>query len=292
MVVTNKVNNTIRISGGLCQGNTLNANTDTSFSKLTWLLNNKIIQTDNYATTSYQGTDTSGITVAGGNGNGNLQNQLAQVPEGVFVDKKGNVYVADNANNRIVKWLNGATKGITVAGGNGSGKAANQLNAPYAVAVDTMGNIYIADASNNRIQKWKEGSNSGVTVAGSAAGTSGATNSLLNNPKGIYLDASNNLYIADAFNHRIQKWALGATFATTVAGGNGNGVGPNQLSNPNAVFVDEKNSNTLYITDYGNYRVQVWNTGQSSGTTLFTAPKYSTLYGIVLSPDANTILLG
>ena len=57
----------------------------------------------------------------------------------VFVDNSGNVYVADVYNNRVQKWAPGATSGITVAGGNGPGNAANQLFQPYAIWVDAAG---------------------------------------------------------------------------------------------------------------------------------------------------------
>jgi hypothetical protein len=44
--------------------------------------------------------------------------------------------------------------GVTVAGGNGSGSAANQLYYPYSIAVSPSGDIYVADTGNNRIQFW------------------------------------------------------------------------------------------------------------------------------------------
>ena len=56
--------------------------------------------------------------------------------------------------------------GVTVAGGNGQGAAANQLNEGLAVAVDATGNVYVADANNYRVQRWAPGATSGVTVAG------------------------------------------------------------------------------------------------------------------------------
>lgn len=48
----------------------------------------------------------------------------------------------------------GATSGVTVAGGNGQGNAANQLKYPIDVALDAAGNLYVADADNRRIQKF------------------------------------------------------------------------------------------------------------------------------------------
>ena len=51
------------------------------------------------------------------------------------------------------KWTLGATSGTTVAGGNGKGAAANQLNFPKNVIVIALGNIYISDTYNQRRQK-------------------------------------------------------------------------------------------------------------------------------------------
>ena len=78
-------------------------------------------------------------------------------PVAVYVDGSGNVYVADYDNNRIQKWTPGATNGITVAGGNGAGSGADQLNLPNSVYVDGSGNVYVTDEQNHRVQKWAPG---------------------------------------------------------------------------------------------------------------------------------------
>jgi len=195
---------------------------------------------------------TSGITVAGGNGNGPAPNQLDN-PEDVFVDPSGNVYVADLTNHRVQKWAPGATSGITVAGGNGEGSAPNQLSYPNSVCVDGNGNVYVSD-QNGRVQKWAPGATSGITVAG-GNGPGGAANQLYN-PYHIYVDGSGNIYIADFVNARIQKWAPGATSGVTVAGGNGPGSAANQLEYPDFFYID--GSGNIYVSDQYNYRVQKW----------------------------------
>ncbi|CAF4852893.1 unnamed protein product, partial [Rotaria sp. Silwood2] len=60
----------------------------------------------------------NGITVAGGNRQGNGINQLSN-PWGLYVDDDQTIYVADRLNHRIVEWKWGATSGQVVAGGNG-----------------------------------------------------------------------------------------------------------------------------------------------------------------------------
>ncbi|CAF3871310.1 unnamed protein product, partial [Rotaria sp. Silwood1] len=76
----------------------------------------------------------NGVTVAGGNGEGNGINQLSY-PYGLYVDDDQSIYVADYFNHRIVEWKSGATSGRVVAGINGQGDGANQLNFPMDVIV-------------------------------------------------------------------------------------------------------------------------------------------------------------
>ena len=96
-------------------------------------------------------------------------------------------------------------------GYSGDGGAATnaELDYPSDVAVDATGNLFIADPYNNRIRK--VGTNGIITtVAGNGTnGYSGdggaATNAELNDPYGVAVDATGNLFIADSDNDRIRK---------------------------------------------------------------------------------------
>ncbi len=112
----------------------------------------------------------------------------------------------------------------------------------------------------------------GATVAGGNGGGS-AANQLLN-PYCVFVDNDGNVYVSDFYNHRIQKWAPGATFGTTVAGGNGSGSATNQLNSPTGLFVD--GSGNVYIADYMNNRIQKWAPGATSGTTVAGGNGYGT----------------
>lgn len=80
-------------------------------------------------------------------------------PYGVAVDTAGNIYIADDVNNRVRK-VTASTGNISTVAGNGAagysgdGGAATSaaLEYPYGVALDTANNIYIADEGNNRIR--------------------------------------------------------------------------------------------------------------------------------------------
>jgi trimeric autotransporter adhesin len=101
-------------------------------------------------------TTAAGTGAAGFSGDGGSA-VLAQLnsPWGITVDTVGNVYIAEDANNRIRKVTNGVivtlAGGGTVWGDGGPGTVA-ELNNPKGVAVDTAGNAYIADRSDNRIR--------------------------------------------------------------------------------------------------------------------------------------------
>ncbi|CAN5640189.1 hypothetical protein BH09BAC4_BH09BAC4_04380 [soil metagenome] len=215
---------------------------------------------DNHRIQKWAPGASEGITIAGGNGRGSGANQLSD-PTNVYVDGGGNVYIADYSNDRVQKFppnSTSATSGSTVAGGNGGGSGAKQLNSPSSVYVDGAGNLYVSDYDNHRVQKFPPNSTSatsGSTVAG-GNGYGGGANQLAN-PYGMYVDKQGTIYVADEGNHRIQKFPPNSTSATsgsTVAGGNGEGTGANQLSNPLGVAVD--GAGYVYVADTDNYRIQ------------------------------------
>lgn len=81
------------------------------------------------------------------------------LPEGIDVDRSGNIFIADTQNHRIRR-VDTAGLITTVAGtgtrgfsGDGSAATGARLNSPRGVAVDGLGNMYIADSSNNRIRR-------------------------------------------------------------------------------------------------------------------------------------------
>lgn len=82
---------------------------------------------------------------------------------------------------------------MTVAGGNGLGNAANQLNCPHGLFVDDDGTIVIADALNHRIMRWKKDDTTGRTIAGGNG--SGRRLDQLAIPTDVLLDKQTNSLI-------------------------------------------------------------------------------------------------
>jgi sugar lactone lactonase YvrE len=241
-------------------------------------------------------------TVAGGNGLGTAANQFYS-PYSVYVDRAGYIYVSDLFNARVEKFPPNSTSmtdGVTVA--------ANGLSIPLGIFVDGSGNLYVADVARGAVFKFAAGSDSttaGVVVAGdpNISNSPPAANTL-NSPISVYVDGSGNIYVGDAGNSRVQRFAAGSdslSAGVTVAqhgiyaeGGvyldpAGNVYvsddGPNLvwrfaagsdsgtvgtiaaahgLSSPVGIYVD--GSDNLYVADQGNNRIQKFAAGSDSST--------------------------
>jgi uncharacterized protein (TIGR03437 family) len=158
-------------------------------------------------------TTVAGNGTAGYSGDGGpATNAALNAPEGLAIDNAGNLFIADQFNQRIRKVSNGI---ITTVAGNGSAGYAGdggpavsaELAGPAGMSVDAAGNLYIADRDNNRIRVLlTDGTISTVAGNGSAAsaGDGGpATSAALNSPRSLAILAGS-VYVADAKNETIR----------------------------------------------------------------------------------------
>ena len=238
-------------------------------------------------------------------------------PFGIAKDGSGNLYVGDNSNNRVRKIDTSgiitlfAGNGSNGSGGfNGDGESAitAQLSEPSGVAVDSDGNLYIADRANHRIRKVNT-SRAITTVAGTGVGGYGGDGNMsiaaqLNNPTGVVIDGSGNLYIADRDNHRIRKVNSSGVITTVVGNGNGgysgdNGLATNaQLNSPTGIAVD--GGGNLYIADRANHRIRkvstsgiiitvagIGSNGYSGDGNLATTARLNNPTGLVVDARGN-----
>ena len=211
------------------------------------------------------------------------QNNEMKLTRGVWVDKNNNVYATDEGNSRVLKYSPDFTAPVVVAGGNGYGRALNQLAKPVSVVLDNANNIYVTEEKNQRVTKWFPGAVQGIIVAGNFA----TSDSLLPAGKGgvhdpIYgfVTTEDNLgkpgnksvkiYISDIQQNEIQLWYEGDTTGVVIAGGHGKGDNANQLNKPfgNYVF-----GNFLYVADRDNARIQRFNLVINPTTPRFVADK-------------------
>ena len=149
---------------------------------------------------------TNGVIVAGTGVAGPTLDRL-NGPMGVFVTDDGILYIADQGNHRIQKWVIGDTKGVTVAGTGICGRALFQLCRPTNILVDLNGYMYIADLRNHRILRWEPYAYAGECIV-ACSGDFGIGSSQLNTPTSIRFDASGSLYVNDWGNNRVQKFEL------------------------------------------------------------------------------------
>jgi sugar lactone lactonase YvrE len=190
---------------------------------------------------------TAGIT---GSADGAGAAASFSTPTGVAVDRNGNVYVADSANNTIRQI---SSKGVVttlagtagVAGSADATGAAASFHGPTGLAVDISGYVYVSDGGNNTIRRITAG---GVVttlagtagVEGSADGTGVAAS--FRAPKGLALDFSGNLYVADSGNHTLRMITPAGVVSTVagVVGATGTVAGPLPafLGSPAGVAVD------------------------------------------------------
>ncbi len=163
------------------------------------------------------------------------------------------------------------------------GTGNGQFTLPQRVATDSTGAPYVSDTGNHRIQKFTTGgvftTKWGATFLGlPVAGTGDGE---FNLPAGVATDSSNNVYVADTTNNRIQKFNSSGVFqAKWGASGSGNG----QFSLPQGIATDS--SNNVYVADTGNNRIQKFN---SSGTYITQWGSAGTANGQFTSPSGVAV---
>jgi len=160
------------------------------------------------------------------------------------VDGQDNVYVADTGFSHIIKYSPDGIQ-LKVLGARGSGEG--KLTEPVGLAIDANGDIYVADVGNRRIQRldvlgrylgsWPIAPSESVngthlvlgddglvyateparqrfvvfTKEGKMVGTwgqGGQGSGQFDRPTGFALDGQGYLYVADTYNHRVQKWKM------------------------------------------------------------------------------------
>jgi hypothetical protein len=208
-------------------------------------------------------------------------NTAMNEPIGLAIDGSDNVYYTDRFNRRV-RMIDAATGLVTTVAGNGDTSyngdnipaTTAALRNPFAVDVSASGDIYIADLGNSvldngpRIRKVSGGMITTVAGNGSIgnAGSTGiAITEPLDDPWGVYVDANDNIYIADTGNHAV-RIVDSTTGNMTVFAGNTDGS-PGEVSSLGELAADaglrsprgvsgDGNGN-IYIADYNNHQIHL-----------------------------------
>ncbi len=235
-------------------------------------------------------TTIAGVAGSAGFNNGATGTALFSRPTGVAVNNAGTIiYVADY-NNHVIRQISGGTVS-TLAGSAGTfgttdatGIAA-QFHNPFGVALNSAGTIlYVADMNNQTIRAITISSGAVTTLAG-AAGVPGSTddpannlNARFNTPRGLAVDASGNVYVADAGNFTVRKIASGGGVSTLAGTANLNGFtdgacnvalfsslfSMSPFGGPSGVAVDS--GGNVYVADQRNHLIRKITSGGSVTT--------------------------
>jgi sugar lactone lactonase YvrE len=174
--------------------------------------NNRVRKVSNGVITTVAGTGPVGFLNTEFSGdNGPATSARLSDPNGVALDSRGNLYIADSGNGRVRLVSNGII--TTVAGGINGGSVFGsggdngpavgaELIFPTAIALDSAGNLFIADRDRCCVRKVSNGiittvAGNIVVLPGFSGDNSLATNAQLYGPTGVAVDATGNLYIAD-----------------------------------------------------------------------------------------------
>ncbi|HYO81180.1 MAG TPA: hypothetical protein VES20_07250 [Bryobacteraceae bacterium] len=190
-------------------------------------------------------------------------------PRGIAIAPDGTMYVADAADHRVRKITPGGmvstVAGTGSAGFSGENEPAlrSPLNSPFGLALDVQGNLYIADLDNARVRKLGPDGRL-LTIAGGGDERPQPYTSLrgidakLNKPRGVAVDWSGNVYIADFGAHMIYQVTPGGMLTVVAGTGANSHKGQDEivsalnaeLSAPSALAIDSKGA--IFIADSGN----------------------------------------
>ncbi|HEY4287235.1 MAG TPA: IPT/TIG domain-containing protein [Puia sp.] len=255
--------------------------------------------TANYVITTYAGAGTSGYL------DGAADIAQFKAPEGVAMDKLGNIIVADRDNN-VIRKITPRGEVSTIAGTGTAGYADGPGNAamfksPFKVAIDNDNNIIVADRDNFKIRKVTP---DGVvsTIAGSTGGFADGSGSSAKfaQPLDVAVDAIGNIYVADNTNHRIRKVTPSGTVSTLAGSGTAgyaDGTGTAAMfKNPSGLTLD--NSGNIIVADRINNLVRkvtpdgivttvagTTAAGTSDGPA--ASATFNNPYGVVVDADGN-----
>lgn len=192
--------------------------------------------------TTVVGTGVNGSTGDGGQ----ASKATLNTPWGLTIDSAGNLYIADNGNNRVRK--------VTSAGVISTFAT---IPSPTGLAFDSAGNLYVASNSNQVMKVDLQGhitTVAGTGVQGDSGDGGKATDAMLTNPWSVALDSADNLYIAEPQTDRVRKvttQGIISTFAGTgVYGSSGDGgqAASATLGYPSALRFDP--AGNLYISGH------------------------------------------
>lgn len=214
-------------------------------------------------------------------------------PTQYAVDNRGNLYVSDSGNCRVLQFRPPFTDGeaanlvIGQADANtgcGAAASASALGRAGGLTFDQNGNLWVADMQNSRVLQFKApfatGEAAAVVIGQANLTSSGCastqTAATLCGPVGVAFDANNNLWVADQQNNRVLEYKspkknpnanveLGQPAATAFSSSiaNNGGISASTLDGPTGIAFDW--DNRLWVADAQNNRVLTFKANPQNG---------------------------
>ena len=192
-------------------------------------------------------------------------------PEGIVIDFKGNLYIADSKNHRIVK--RNQNGDVEIIGSRGKKKG--EFIYPACLTIDASGYLYVSDITN-RIQKFDV--NTSPVTQISEWGSHGTTKGKFQNITGLTIN-NDKIYVTDQYNNRVQQFSLEGQFICQWGQVNETGL---NFRKPTNIFTD--NSDNIYVADSENMRIVKFN---DEVNTIQSFGREKIVHGIAINSKEN-----
>jgi len=210
-------------------------------------------------------------------------------PTAVAFDSKGNLWVVDTTNNRVLEYAppfsTGEAASLVIGQksltGTGDTSPSGGLFGPTGLAFDLSGNLWVVDSGNNRVLEFKSPFSDGESASlvlgqptfGGYIGTTTAGG--LNSPSYAAFDPSGNLWVTDQGNNRVLEFtapfSTGQKASVVIGQANFTAFAPSSTTTAKSLFeplglaFDSKGD--LWVADGGDHRVLEYTAPFSIGDT-------------------------
>jgi RHS repeat-associated protein len=212
-----------------------------------------------------------------GSGNGEFY-----FPDGITIDSKGDLFVADRGNKRVQEFTLEGVFLRTIS-------QAEEKNGPFYVTTDSSGNLWVSYSWDNKIAEFDP---EGKPIR--TWGTAGTGTGQLNVPYGLTVGPEGNIWLGEYGNNRMQVFTVAGVYLFGFGSG---GSGPGQFrASPQGIAFS---GSTVYVLDggvwwenSGNSRVQKWTMPPKEGEARPVQPGSTIEYGVPVSGSGAPHAMG